>query len=62
LKHKDIITMVSLHRWVATTGVNLSNRNIQMLISGYQRDDGIDVAKLVSDLQQSQTFKQTWSP
>jgi Ca2+-binding EF-hand superfamily protein len=42
-------------------GVNLSNRNVQTLISGYSKDDGIDALQFIADLKKSQTLTQTIS-
>jgi Ca2+-binding EF-hand superfamily protein len=41
-KRRGIISTVSLHRWIGTMGINLSNRNVQTLIAGYAKDDGVD--------------------
>jgi Ca2+-binding EF-hand superfamily protein len=60
-KRKGVISAVSLHRWIGTMGFNLGNCNIQALTLAYQRDDGIDALRLIADLKQSQTFKETIS-
>jgi Ca2+-binding EF-hand superfamily protein len=58
-KRKGVISTVSLHRWLGGLGISLSNHNIRTLILAYQKDDVIDVLRLIQDLQQSQTFTQT---
>lgn len=58
-KKTGIISTVSLHRWVATLGVQLSARNVQALIYEYQKGDGVDVFRLIHDLGKSASFVQT---
>jgi Ca2+-binding EF-hand superfamily protein len=61
VKHEGIISTVSLHRWISTMGISLSNRNVQSLIAGYSKDGGVDALQLIADLKNSQTIssKQT---
>lgn len=58
-KKTGIISTVSLHRWIATLGVQLSNRNVQALVYEYQKGDGIDAFRLIHDLGKSASFTQT---
>jgi Ca2+-binding EF-hand superfamily protein len=60
-KRRGVISTVSLHRWIGSMGISLSNRNVQTLITGYSKDDGVDALRLIADLKQSQTFTQTVS-
>lgn len=60
-KKNGVISTVSLHRWIGSIGINLSNRNIQSLIIEYQKDDGIDVHKLINDIEGTKGFNQTLS-
>ena len=58
-KKTGIITPVSLHRWVATLGIQISNRAVQAIIYEYQKGDGVDVFRLIHDLGKSASFVQT---
>ena len=58
-KKTGVISTVSFHRWIATLGVQLSNRNVQTLILAYQKGDGVDVFRLVEDLKRSASFTAT---
>jgi Ca2+-binding EF-hand superfamily protein len=60
--HKTgVISTVSLHRWIGSLGISLSNHNIQQLILSYSKDNGVDSQRLTADLAASQTYTATWT-
>ena len=61
VKKKGIISQVSLYRWLATIGVNLSSRNIQNIVIAYTKGDGIDVYRLIEDIENSSSYNKTIS-
>lgn len=60
-KKNGIISTISLRRWIASIGTNLSSRAIQALIMQYQDQDGINVRKLIDDINNSASFNATIS-
>jgi hypothetical protein len=42
-KKNGVIPAVSLHPWLGSLGMNLSNRDIQQLVIGYAKNDGVSM-------------------
>ncbi|OHT09049.1 EF hand family protein [Tritrichomonas foetus] len=61
VKRRGIISQTSLYRWLGTIGINLSSRNIHTLSIVYAKEDGIDVYKLIHDIENACSFNKTIS-
>ena len=60
-KKNGIISTVSFHRWISSTGMYLSSRAIQAIIIAFQLQDGVDVRKLIDAIKNSNSFSATLS-
>ncbi|KAH0795683.1 EF hand family protein [Histomonas meleagridis] len=47
------ISTVSLHRWIASIGINLTNRSIQLLMVTFKKGNGVDVRGLIDGIANS---------